>query len=139
MTADGLDRFVSAQAPAFADALAELAAGRKVGHWMWFVFPQIAGLGLSDTARRYAIADGEEARRYLAHPLLGPRLAEAFDTTCRHAGERSAEAIFGPVDAMKFRSSATLFAVTGSAAAARALNRFFAGEPDLKTLELLGA
>lgn len=132
-----LERFVEAQAGAYDRALAELRAGRKASHWMWFVFPQIAGLGRSPVARFYAIADLDEARAYLAHPVLGPRLAEA--TGAVSAAPGSAEAILGAIDAVKLRSSMTLF----EAAAAdpepfrAALDRFFGGERDPETLRRL--
>jgi uncharacterized protein (DUF1810 family) len=107
-----LDRFVEAQdsSGTYDRALAELRAGRKRGHWMWFVFPQIAGLGSSPTARHYAIADLDEARRYLAHPVLGPRLRECAQAV---AGLDSADAVdvLGSIDALKLRSSVTLFAL----------------------------
>src|SRR5947209_20068126 len=93
-----LTRFANAQAPAYATALAELRRGRKHGHWMWFIFPQLAGLGRSPTALFYAIASIDEARAHLAHPLLGPRLVECTEAALVHR-ERSAEAIFGAVDA----------------------------------------
>jgi uncharacterized protein (DUF1810 family) len=105
---------------------------------MWFIFPQIGGLGHSPMAQRYAITDIEEAWRYLAHPLLGPRLAECTGTMLGWAGKRSAEAILGGVDTMKFKSSMTLFqAAGGSARFGLALDRFFAGERDGETLSLL--
>ena len=103
-----LARFVEAQAPIIDRALDELRAGRKRSHWMWFVFPQIAGLGSSPTARRYAIASATEARAYLAHPLLGARLREATAAAVAAAG--SAEQVFGGIDPIKLRSSLTLFA-----------------------------
>ena len=133
-----LDRFVAAQAPVYAQALAELRAGRKRSHWMWFVFPQLAGLGRSPTARYYAIASAAEARAYLAHPVLGPRLRECADTLLAHRGE-SAEAIFGAVDAMKLKSSMTLFAAVAEDRTpfAAVLDAYFAGERDAATLELL--
>ena len=133
-----LDRFVEAQAPCWSTVMAELHAGRKRSHWIWFVFPQIAGLGRSETARFYAIADAGEARAYLAHPLLGPRLHQAVDGAIAAPG--SADAIFGAVDAMKLRSSLSLFAaVADDPAPFRAgLDRFFGGEPDAATLERLG-
>lgn len=99
-----LERFVEAQGPVYEQALGELRAGAKQSHWMWFVFPQIAGLDRSPTARFYAIADEAEARAYLAHPVLGARLRECTDTMLGWAGRKSAEAILGPVDALKFRS-----------------------------------
>ena len=104
-----LARFVEAQQDTYEQALAELTAGRKRGHWMWFVFPQIAGLGRSPTAVRYAISGSEEARAYLAHPVLGPRLRECAGILLGHSG-LSAFDIFGGIDAMKLRSSMTLFA-----------------------------
>jgi uncharacterized protein (DUF1810 family) len=106
---EGLERFVTAQQGIYPRALAELMQGRKASHWMWFVFPQIAGLGQSAMAVRYAIRDLAEARFYLAHPVLGARLREAVGAMLVHAGVLSAEAILGGVDAVKFRSSLTLF------------------------------
>ena len=105
------ERFVNAQDArgTYTAALAELRAGRKTSHWMWFVFPQIAGLGMSETSRRYAISSLEEARAYLAHPILGTRLQECVRVLNELRG-RTAVEIFGPVDAMKLRSSLTLFA-----------------------------
>jgi uncharacterized protein (DUF1810 family) len=137
--AAGLDRFIAAQGGIYDAALAELRAGTKRSHWMWFVFPQIAGLGRSSTAQLYAIADRCEATAYLAHEVLGPRLIEATEAMLVWAGKRSAEAILGPVDALKFRSSMTLFAeVSGDADPfAQALDSFFDGERDEATLELL--
>jgi uncharacterized protein (DUF1810 family) len=133
-----LERFVAAQAGIYAEALAELRAGRKQSHWMWFVFPQIAGLGRSPTARFYAIASAAEARLYLAHPLLGARLTECTEAVLAHRG-RSAEAIFGGVDAMKLRSSMTLFETVagGPALFASVLEIFFDAERDPATLTLL--
>ena len=104
-----LDRFVQAQDPVLAQVRAELWAGHKRTHWMWFVFPQLAGLGRSDTARYYALASLEEARAYLAHPLLGPRLIECTNLVNAVEG-RSAHQIFGSPDDLKFHSSMTLFA-----------------------------
>lgn len=103
-----LERFVTAQVLAYDGALAELRRGRKTGHWIWFVFPQIAGLGRSEMSQRYAIASLEEARAYLAHPVLGARLRECAEALRAHRG-RSAESILGPIDAVKVRSSMTLF------------------------------
>ncbi len=136
MTHD-LDRFVAAQAGTYAQALAELRRGRKTGHWMWFVFPQIAGLGRSDTARFYAIRDLAEARAYLAHPVLGPRLIEATRTLVAAPGD--ANAILGDVDAMKLRSAMTLFAAAAEddTPFIRAHDRFFGGKRDDRTLALL--
>lgn len=133
-----LERFVTAQQPVYPQALAELRAGDKRGHWMWFVFPQIAGLGHSEMAQHYAIADRAEAEAYLAHPLLGSRLADCTDTMLGWTGRKSAEAILGPIDAVKFRSAMTLFeAAGGGARYARALEAFFDGERDGLTLAAL--
>jgi uncharacterized protein (DUF1810 family) len=140
MTIFGLDRFVAAQEHVYDRALAELKQGRKQGHWMWFVFPQIAGLGRSPTALFYAIASAEGARAYLAYAPLGARLIECTGAMLANR-DRSAEAILGPVDATKLRSSMTLFdAVAGPGAPfAEALNAFYAGRRDEATLELLSA
>ena len=137
--ANDLDRFVAAQADSYAHAIAELRQGAKRSHWMWWIFPQLAGLGLSATSRFYAIADGEEARAYVAHPVLGARLAEAAAAVVAAPG--SAAQIMGDVDALKLRSSATLFAaVADDPAPFRAvLDRFFDGEPDPATLRLLAS
>ncbi|WP_230482778.1 DUF1810 domain-containing protein [Sphingomonas sp. Leaf21] len=128
-----LDRFVVAQADSHATAMAELRAGRKQSHWMWFVFPQIAGLGRSPTARHYAIRDAAEARAYLAHPLLGPRLVEAVAAAIAAPG--SAQAVFGGIDAIKLRSSLTLFAAVADDPAPfrQGLDRFFDGQDDPAT------
>jgi uncharacterized protein (DUF1810 family) len=136
---DELQRFVDAQEPVFDRVVAELRAGRKRSHWMWFVFPQFAGLGHSDTARHFAITDLDEARRYLAHSLLGPRLVQCTELVNAHAG-LTAHAIFGSPDDLKFRSSMTLFrAASGEPQLFQeALDRFFGGEPDERTLDLLG-
>jgi uncharacterized protein (DUF1810 family) len=133
-----LDRFVSAQDGVYPDALAEIRAGRKRTHWMWFVFPQIAGLGTSPTAQRYAIASLDEARAYLAHPVLGPRLRECAAALVAVEG-RSAEDIFGFPDDLKLRSSMTLFARAADDPAAfqAVLDRYYDG-PDDRTLELIG-
>ena len=132
-----LERFVSAQATTYDRALAELRAGQKRSHWMWFVFPQIAGLGSSPTAQRYAIADLAEARAYLAHPVLGPRLAECARALLGVEG-RSAAQILGHPDDLKLRSSMTLFAeAAGEPDAAvfrEVLERYYDGEPDPATL-----
>lgn len=134
----GLERFVEAQRGSYGQALEELRRGRKASHWMWFVFPQIAGLGRSETARFYAIRDLAEARAYLAHPLLGPRLGECVEALLGHAGE-SAEAILGGVDAVKLRSSMTLFeAAGGGPGFAACLHAFFGGARDAETLRLIG-
>jgi uncharacterized protein (DUF1810 family) len=132
-----LDRFVAAQDGVMDRALAELRSGAKISHWMWFVFPQIAGLGHSAMAQRYAIADLAEARAYLAHQLLGPRLTNATDAMLGWAGRRSAETILGGIDAVKLRSSMTLFeaaAGVGSAPFADCLDAFYDGARDPATL-----
>lgn len=136
----GLDRFVAAQDGVFDRALAELRAGTKASHWMWFVFPQIAGLGHSAMARTYAIRDLIEARDYLAHPTLGPRLVAASEAMLGWAGRRSAEAILGGIDAVKFRSSMTLFeaaAGAGAAPYAACLDAFYDGQRDRATTQRL--
>jgi uncharacterized protein (DUF1810 family) len=133
-----LDRFVEAQEPIWDDVLAELNAGRKTSHWMWFIFPQIAGLGRSETARFYAIADAAEARAYLAHPVLGPRLQEASQALLAHRG-RSAEAILGVIDAIKLRSAMTLFdAVAPGGVFAEVLDALYGAARDPETLRRLG-
>ena len=132
-----LQRFIDAQEGTFETALAELRAGRKQSHWMWFVFPQIAGLGRSPTAQYYAIRSRTEARAFLAHPTLGARYREAVQAIQRWAGIRDSGAIFGRVDAVKLRSSLTLFeAVSGDPLFAAAIHAFF-NEPDKETLRLL--
>jgi uncharacterized protein (DUF1810 family) len=134
-----LARFVAAQADRYEAALAELRRGRKDSHWMWFVFPQFVGLGSSPTAERYSIKSVEEARAYLAHPVLGPRLVDCAEAVVGLA-ERTAEEIFGPVDAMKLRSSATLFAGVSPAGSVfhRVLDKYFGGDPDDRTQRLTG-
>ena len=132
-----LDRFVTAQDGVYAGALAELRAGRKRGHWMWFVFPQLAGLGRSETARFYAIADLAEARAYLAHPVLGPRLVESARALADLPGHDPV-AVLGPVDALKLRSSMTLFAAAGGDPVfQQVLDKYHAGEPDSATVRIL--
>jgi len=133
-----LSRFVEAQTPVYAQATAELQAGRKTTHWMWFVFPQIVGLGLSPTARFYAIGSAAEARAYLADPRLGARLRHCTDLTLAVDG-RSAHDIFGSPDDVKFRSSMTLFAAVAGRPSVfeRALQKYFAGAGDPRTLDIL--
>jgi uncharacterized protein (DUF1810 family) len=142
-----LQRFLEAQEPCFGAVRAELAAGRKQSHWMWFVFPQLQGLGSSPTARHYAIASLAEARAYLTHPLLGARLRECTALINGLEGT-TAEAVFGYPDYVKFRSCMTLFAhASGEASHAgsagqlfvAALAKYFAGEEDPLTRELLRA
>jgi uncharacterized protein (DUF1810 family) len=138
---DGFDlqRFTQAQAGVFAQALAELRQGRKQTHWMWFVFPQIAGLGSSPMAERYAIRSLEEARAYVAHPVLGARLRACVEALLAVPG-RSAHEILGPPDDLKLRSSLTLFGQAEPEATLfrTALDRFFDGKPDPRTLAALG-
>jgi uncharacterized protein (DUF1810 family) len=133
-----LQRFVDAQDGVFETALEELRAGRKLSHWMWFIFPQLAGLGRSSTAQFYAISSSDEARAYLAHPVLGRRLRQSVEALLPWAGQRSPDEILGPVDSTKLRSSLSLFdRVAPSDVFARALASFFDGEPDERTLALL--
>lgn len=133
-----LARFVAAQDGTIDTALAELRAGRKRSHWMWFVFPQLAGLGRSAMAVRYAISGLDEARAYLAHPLLGPRLTEAVAALLGQA-ETDPVAIMGDIDATKLRSSMTLFAIAaGGPPFSVVLDRFFAGQYDPATMAMLG-
>jgi uncharacterized protein (DUF1810 family) len=133
-----LERFVAAEAGIYETALDELRAGRKRTHWMWFVFPQLAGLGSSPTAQRYAISGLDEARAYLAHPILGERLRACTAAVLALAG-RTAHDIFGSPDDLKFRSSLTLFqhAAPDEPLFAEALARYFGGAPDPRTLALL--
>jgi uncharacterized protein (DUF1810 family) len=133
-----LQRFVDAQDPVIEQVKRELRSGRKRGHWMWFVFPQVAGLGSSRMARRYAIGSREEAAAYLEHPVLGPRLRECTALVTGIEG-RSATEVFGSPDDLKFRSSMTLFeAVAGDPTPFEtALDRYYDGERDGKTLEFL--
>jgi uncharacterized protein (DUF1810 family) len=159
-----LQRFVAAQAPVYAQVIAELRAGRKRTHWMWFIFPQIRGLGSSPTAQHYAIASLDEARAYLAHPVLGPRLIECTTLVLQHAatakpsthpesGQEIIDEIFGYPDNLKVHSSMTLFARAAATTPAgnlsvaddpalasvfqQALQSFFAGQSDPATLRLL--
>ncbi|MBL8927869.1 MAG: DUF1810 domain-containing protein [Pseudonocardia sp.] len=140
MTADphDLERFVAAQDPVWDRVRGELARGRKATHWMWFVFPQLAGLGSSSTARAYAVSGLDEARAYLAHPVLGQRLREAAELAVA-VKVRTASEVFGYPDDLKLRSSMTLFAraAPGDPVFAAVLDRYFGGDPDPRTLELL--
>jgi uncharacterized protein (DUF1810 family) len=133
-----LNRFVRAQAPIYADALAELSAGYKRSHWMWFIFPQIDGLGFSATTKRYSIRSLDEARAYLAHPVLGERLMECTGTVLALEG-RTALNIFGKPDDMKLQSSMTLFAAISPAGSefAALLDKYFNGNRDPRTVELI--
>jgi uncharacterized protein (DUF1810 family) len=136
-----LGRFVDAQDRdgTYAAALAELRAGRKTSHWMWFVFPQVAGLGHSSMAQAYAIGSLQEARAYLAHPVLGPRLLDCVRAVLDHA-DRSAVDVLGGIDALKLRSSMTLFARADpdQPLFAQVLQQFYGGEADARTDALLG-
>lgn len=136
---DDLERFVEAQAGDYHTALAELRAGRKRTHWMWYVFPQLEGLGSSATAKRYGVGSLDEARAYVDHPILGPRLVEAT-TTALTSGETDPQRLFGSPDDRKFRSSMTLFAVADPAQQAfpDAIDTFYDGVPDTTSLEMLG-
>jgi len=133
-----LERFVGAQAPVIDSVIAELQAGRKRSHWMWFVFPQIAGLGFSMMSQRYAIADLAEAKAYLRHPLLGPRLRQCTQLVLAQPG-KTARQIFGSPDDLKFHSSMTLFAHIAERGSpfSQALEVFFDARPDPATLARL--
>lgn len=140
MGGNGLERFVTAQdeGGTYDRALAELRAGRKRSHWVWFVFPQVAGLGRSPTAQHYALTGLPEAQEYLAHPVLGPRLREAAEAVAALPDD-DAEAVLGPVDAVKLRSSMTLFAAAApdEAVYRRVLDRWYGGQDDPATLSRL--
>jgi uncharacterized protein (DUF1810 family) len=134
-----LQRFVDAQAPVYSRVLAELRAGQKQSHWMWFVFPQVTGLGSSPIAQKFAISSLAEAQAYLAHEVLGPRLRECTRLVIA-AADRPLGEILGYPDDLKFRSSMTLFARAATAEDSvfgEALRVFFSGAPDARTLELL--
>ena len=134
-----LGRFVQAQEDNYADARAEIAAGRKRTHWMWYVFPQLDGLAFSSTSKHYAIKSLDEAKAYLDHPVLGPRLLECAEAALRVEG-RSATQVFGSPDDMKLKSCATLFALVAPPGSAfeRLLAKYYRGERDGRTLRLLG-
>lgn len=134
----GLNRFLTAQADDYATALAEVRAGRKRSHWMWYVFPQFDGLAFSSTSKFYAIKSRDEAVAYLCHPTLGPRLVECCEAVLSVSG-RSAHDIFGSPDDLKLKSCVTLFAAVSPPESVfeRVLNAYFAGERDAKTLQLL--
>jgi uncharacterized protein (DUF1810 family) len=133
-----LNRFVEAQAVNYSEAITELRSARKRSHWMWYVFPQIAGLGHSSMSERYAIRNEGEARAYLAHPVLGQRLIECAEAVL-HTDRRTAAEIFGSPDDLKLRSCATLFArVSGDGSVfQKLLDKYFAGKPDASTVEIL--
>ncbi|MBO0698097.1 MAG: DUF1810 domain-containing protein [Zavarzinella sp.] len=134
-----LNRFLEAQAGTYDRALVEIRSGRKRSHWMWYIFPQLDGLGISEMARRYAIKSLAEAEAYLKHPVLGPRLAECVEAVLGVDG-RSAYDIFGSPDDLKLRSCATLFASVTPPGSVfdRLLDKYYEGERDEKTLRLLG-
>lgn len=133
-----LQRFVDAQDPVYRQVCAELSAGVKASHWMWFVFPQLKALGRSATAQHFGIASRDEAKAYWAHPVLGARLKECSERVLSIQG-RTALQIFGPPDNLKFRSSMTLFELVAldEPVFAQALAKYFAGERDPRTLELV--
>lgn len=133
-----LGRFVQAQVGVYDRAFAEIKGGHKRSHWMWFIFPQFAGLGFSSTSQRYAIKSIEEARAYLAHPLLGPRLLECAEALLKIEG-RTAPEIFGSPDDRKLKSCATLFAYVSleDSVFEKLLAKYFFGEHDAKTLSLI--
>ena len=135
---DVLDRFVQTQRRDYAAALAELRAGRKRSHWIWYVLPQLRGLGLSEMAHEYGIAGRDEAVRYDEHAVLGPRLVECVDAVLQHSGT-SVVAILGETDALKFRSCLTLFAAVAPSESCfgSALDAFYSGRRDAETLALL--
>ena len=141
MSEPDLTRFMDAQAEIYSQVIAELSDGRKQSHWMWFIFPQLAGLGHSAMARRYAIRDLDQARRYLADPILGSRLRHDLRLIMVHKGKSALE-ILGSPDDLKLRSCLTLFGQAASDQSERALfkealDQFYGGEPDPRTLELL--
>jgi uncharacterized protein (DUF1810 family) len=135
-----LNRFVTAQDDVYDQALSEIQSGKKLTHWMWFIFPQFRGLGSTETSKYYAIGSLDEARVYLGHRTLGPRLIACAEA-CLGVEGRSAQDMFGSPDDMKLRSSATLFAEVSSDDSVfhRILTKYFSGEPDSKTLSLLSA
>ena len=134
-----LDRFLDAQRGDYAAALAEVRRGRKTSHWMWYIFPQIAGLGQSSTARYYSIRDLEEAREYYAHPVLGQRLRE-ISGVLLELRDSDPVAVFGGIDSMKLKSSMTLFAVAApdDPLFLQVLDKYYGGEQDALTLRILG-
>lgn len=138
MSAFDLGRFIEAQAPVIEQVRRELRAGSKRTHWMWFIFPQLRGLGRSPTAQDFGLAGQDEARAYLAYPVLGPRLVECT-ALVNHVESKTAHGIFGIPDDMKLRSCMTLFATLQSQPFEDALRKYFDGKPDPMTLELLHA
>ena len=138
MSSFDLDRFTQAQTPIADQVRRELAAGQKRTHWMWFIFPQLRGLGHSPTAHHYGLAGLAEARAYLDHPILGARLVE-YTALVNHVEGKTANQVFGSPDDMKFRSCMTLFATLQPEPFGQALRKYYDGKPDPKTLELLDA
>ena len=137
-TPEGLERFISAQESVWESVLLELREGEKRGHWMWYIFPQIIGLGSSSMSKRYAIRDLAEAREYLAHPVLGKRLREAMSVLLAHRGRKSAYEIFFNIDTVKLRSCATLFDIVSPGDVfADILDAFYYGKPCARTLSIL--
>ena len=135
---EGVERFVAAQEGVWEIVVLELKAGMKRGHWMWYIFPQIAGLGSSSMSRRYAIRDLAEAREYLAHPVLGSRLRDAMSMVLSHRGKKTAREMFFVIDALKLCSSATLFNVVSPGDVfADILDAFYDGKPCDRTLSIL--
>ena len=139
MSTFDLERFISAQEPVYSTVVSELRDGRKASHWMWFIFPQIDGLGSSPTARHYAIRSLDEANAYLAQPILGPRLIECTGLVNTIDG-KSLRDIFGSPDDMKFHSSVTLFSLIEPRASVfeEALGKYFGGDLDERTIAILG-
>jgi len=137
--ASDLDRFVRAQEGVYEQAVQEISSGHKRSHWMWYIFPQLAGLAFSRTSLHYAIRNAGEAQAYLDHPVLGPRLLECVELLLRLEG-RSATEIFGAPDDLKLRSCATLFASVSRPGSPfeRVLDKYYRGVPDATTLQLLG-
>ena len=136
---EGLERFLDGQRFGFETALAEMVRGRKMNHWIWYIFPQIKGLGHSPNAQFYGIRDLDEAREYLAHPILGQRLREITNAVLTHKGEDIYEIMGSSIDAVKFRSSMTLFYLASSNEIfKKALDVFFDGKVDERTVQLLG-
>lgn len=135
-----LQRFTNAQESIYETALAELLGGSKQSHWMWFIFPQLSGLGHSPTAKFFSIQSAQEARAYLDHPLLGQRLRQCVEAVLPWSSSRTADEIFGPIDSLKLKSSLTLFdRIEPQAIFASALAAFFESIPDERTLALLNA
>ncbi len=135
---EGLERFLDGQRFGYDTALAEMVKGRKMNHWIWYIFPQIKGLGHSPNAQFYGIRDLDEAREYLAHPVLGQRLREITNAVLTHKGEDIYEIMGSSIDALKFRSSMTLFdLVSPDNIFAEALDAFYSGQRDPRTIELV--